>query len=63
MKYAIKRGDKYFTGKCGWSKDILNAWLRDEDIWNVLIKRNPDYYKDCKTVEVKETYTREEVKE
>lgn len=62
MKYAIKRGDKYFTEAMRWSKNIMKAWLRTDAVWQILIHRNPDYYKNCKTVEVKETYIREEVK-
>jgi hypothetical protein len=29
IRYAIKKGDKYWTGDPGWREDIRKAWL-----WN-----------------------------
>lgn len=63
MKYAIKKGNKYFTKKGGWSKDIFKADLVDYKTACNEIKDYPNLFKNCKPVPIKETYTREEVKE
>jgi hypothetical protein len=59
IKYAIKKGERYYTHNNGWSKDIYKAKL----ILSELIKHNLKYevYKDCKPVAVRETILREEV--
>lgn len=65
MEYAIKNiyTGKYCTIRAGWTKNIMKADLEDYKTVSNEIRDNPKFFKDCKPVPIKETYTREEVKE
>lgn len=63
MKYAIKRikSGKYYTENDGWSKDIMKALLFDCEFDDEYLDYH--FHGKAKHVPIKETYTREEVKE
>ena len=61
-KYAIKKGERYFTEKNGgWSKDIYKAYLMSFKNAEYNLKEWPKFFKNCEIITIRETYLREEV--
>jgi len=61
IKYAMKKGDKYYTPNDGWSKDIYKADLFKEGDRALSAHEYPEFHKKAHPIPIRETYIREEV--